>query len=59
MQQPTFGEAVGAVMVLEAMGVISYLAVVTKNEITIGALISVVAGGVTYFIRGRLQPPTP
>ena len=41
-------------MVMVALGVVSWLAL-QGNEQSGGALISVVAGGVSYFLRGRVQ----
>lgn len=51
-------EKLGALgMVAVAMLVVAYLAGV-GNEPAQGALISVVAAGVGYFLRGRLTPPS-
>lgn len=43
-------------MVAVALAVVSYLAVL-GNEQSAGALIGVVAAGVGYFLRGKVQGP--
>ena len=55
----TFGELTGGLMALAAMGAVAYLAVMGGSEQALGALIAVVAGGVGYFLRARVQPPGP
>ena len=47
-----------ALMVAVALGVVAYLAVV-GNEQAQGALISILAAGTGFFLRGRVQSPVP
>ena len=50
---------VGALgMVAVALAVVSYLAVMGSEQAA-GALISVVAAGVGFFLRGRVTPSAP
>jgi len=56
---PTFGELVGGLMVIAAMGTVAYLAIMGNSEQALGALIAVVAGGVSYFLRAKVQTPNP
>ena len=55
----TFGELIGGLMVLAAMGVVAYLAIMAHSDQAAGALIAVVAGGVGYFLRAKVQAPNP
>ncbi len=55
----TFNEAIGGGAMLLALVVVSYIAITTKSEVALGALIVVVSGGVQYFLRAKLQPATP
>jgi len=57
MPTMTFGELVGGIMALAAMGVLAQLALTTGSEVAVGALAGVVGGGVMYFLRGRVQTP--
>lgn len=57
MQQPSFGELIGAAMALVAMGVLAFLALSTGNQEAAGALIAVVAAATGYFLRAKVQAP--
>lgn len=55
----TFTEIVGALGFLLALAVLAYIAVITQSEVALGGIIAVAAGGKDFFLRGRVQPPTP
>jgi hypothetical protein len=55
MRAPRFGEAVGAVGFAAALAVVSYAALMFKDEQALGALIAALAAGVGYFLRGRVE----
>ena len=56
---PSFGELVGGLMVVGAMAVVSYVVITTGSQEALIALIAIAIGGKEYFLRGRVQPPTP
>ncbi len=41
---------------LFALMIVSYIAITTRSEVALGALLVVVSGGVQYFLRAKLQP---
>ncbi len=55
MKAPKFEEAVGALLATIALLVVSFVAIVTLNEIALGALIGVVAAATGFYLRGRVQ----
>lgn len=57
--QISFGEAVGAVLSTVAVAVIAYAVVGQQNAIALGALITIVAAANGFFLRAKVQSPTP
>ena len=55
----TFTGLVGAAGFILALAVLSYITLVTGSEVALGGIIAVAAGGKDFFLRGRVQPPTP
>ena len=49
--------ALGLVMI--ALLVVAYKAVIAGSEPALGALISILAAGTGYFLRGRVEAPVP
>jgi len=54
-----FAEAVAASTFLLATVVLAYIAVVLRDATATGALIAIVAAGNSFFLRAKVQPPTP
>ena len=52
-----FGEAVGAALALVAVAVVAYAAVVQGSEMALGAVVAVVVGANSFFLRARVQAP--
>jgi uncharacterized membrane protein len=55
MRPPRFSEAVGALGFAAALTVVAYAALFGGDEQALGALISVVAAGVGFFLRGKVE----
>ena len=53
----TFGEAVGGLAMLAALAVVSYIAITTRSDTALGALLVVVSGGCQFFLRAKIDPP--
>lgn len=55
----TFEGAIGGFLSVLALVVVSYIAVVYKNDTATGAVITVLSASVGYFLRGKVAVPTP
>lgn len=58
LKDVTFGEVVGAVLVVAALLAVVFLAVVAESPEAAGAIIVVLSTGAGFFLRGRLKDPT-
>lgn len=50
-------EVTASLMTVVALGIVGYLAIVTRHEAAIGALIGIVSIGAQWFLRGRVETP--
>lgn len=49
----------GLALVLIAIFVVAWKAIIAGSEPALGAMISVLAAGVGYYLRGRVETPAP
>ena len=54
---PTFGDIVGAIMALAALGIVGYAAVMLRSEQALGAIMTLLAAAAGYWYRGKVQRP--
>lgn len=58
----TFTDLIGAIGFMAAMAVLAYITISTDGatrDVALGGIIAVAAGGKEFFLRGRVQAPTP
>jgi len=55
----TLGDLVGAVMGTIALAAVAYASIVQGNVAAMTALVGVLGAAASFYLRGKVQPPTP